>query len=178
MPQYRVVVFGGMDGLLFEDLLVTYTSGLKYPLRVKQGELVPVQIFDPSDIEKSLVVGSLGSYIKAGAIRVEYSDVEQNKRKRKPRVKKDEKPEPTKPSAETPQPVVEQQKPEEPQSVPETVPTDLSSAKTVEDFMNLSFFNKLKFIGNCTDKSVLNELHKKIDSPQLKNNISYRLQEL
>lgn len=178
MPQYKVVIFGGMDGLLFEDLIVTYSSGHKFPLRVKQGQLVPVEIFDPLDIQKSLVVGSLGNYIKAGAIKIEYSDIEQNKRKRKPREKKEVKQEPTNnPSVATPQPVEVQQKTEEVQTV-QQAPTDLGSANTVDDFLNLSFFNKLKFIQNCTDKGLLSTIQAKTESPQLKNNISYRMNQL
>lgn len=182
MPEYRVVIFGGMDGLLFEDLIVTYSSGHRFPLRIKQGELVPQQIFDPLDIQKSLAVGSLGNYIKAGAVKVEYSDVEQSKRTRKPRAKKEAvKPEPIKqPSAEpvqeTPVEVV-QQKAEETQSV-QQAPTDLSGVNTVENFIKLSFFQKISFIQHSTDKEFLKQLLQKIDSPQLKNNLSHRISEL
>lgn len=179
MPQYRVVTFGGMDGLLFEDLVVTYSSGHRFPLRVKQGELVPVEIFDPSDIKKSLIVGSLGNYVRAGAIRVEYNDVEQNNKKRKPRVVEAAQPvapEPQ-PSVETAQPV--QQTQEETPTVQQPhVPTDLKDVKVTDDFFKLSFFSRMKFIQNCTDKGVLTELLSKIDSPQLKNNIQYRLDQL
>ena len=178
MPQYRVVIFGGMDGLLFPDLIVTYSSGHKFPLRVKQNEYVPTEIFDPLDIKKSLVVGSLGNYIKVGAIKLEYSDIEQHKRKRKPREKKEVKLEQTTiPSVETPQPVEVQQTTEETQPM-QQASTDLGTAKTIEDFKGLSFFNKLKFIQNCNDKGFLSQLLNQIDSPQLKNNINYRIGEL
>lgn len=177
MPEYRVVIFGGMDGLLFEDLVVTFSSGHRFPLRVKQGDMVPVEIFDPLDIKKSLIVGSLGSYIKAGAVRVEYSDLEKENKKRKPRQTKVAviEAQPIQPSVETLQPV--QQISEETPKVPQA-PADLKDVKNIDDFFKLSFFNRLKFIQNCSDKGVLTELLTKVDSPQLKNNISYRLEQI
>jgi len=181
--KYRVVVPGGMDGVLFDDLYVTYSSGHKFQLHVKQGDCIPVEIFDPLDIQKSLVVGSLGNYIKAGIVKVEYSDLEKNNKKRKPQQKKEEiTQQPTQllqPSVEAVQPV--QQKPEE--TLPpmaQDAPTDLKDIKVADDFFKLSFFNRLKFIQNCNDKSVLTELleNPKLDSTQIKNNLVYRLETL
>jgi hypothetical protein len=175
MPQYRVAVYGGMDGLLFEDLVVLYSSGVKFALRVKQGDMVPIEIFDPLDIKKSLAVGSLGSYVRSGAVRVEFSDLEKNNKKRKPRPVEVPVVQQTQPSVEVAQPI--QQQPEETPKV-QDAPADLKDVKAVDDFFKLSFFNRLKFIQNCTDKGVLSELLSKIDSPQLKNNIQYRLENL
>lgn len=162
MPRYKVAAYGGVDGLLFEDLIVTYSSGYKFPLRVKQGTYVPIEIFDPLDIQKSLIVGSLGNYIRAGAVKVEYNDIEQNKRKRKPR-QQTQVVQPQNPSVEKAAPeAAPQQKSEETKSVQEA-PTDLKTVDIFEQFKGMNYFQKLKFIQSCTDKSLLTELQVKYD---------------
>jgi len=79
--RYKVIAYGGYDGLKFPDLVVRFTSGYAIPLHVKQDEYVPLQILDPFDIQKSLIVGSLGRYIKGGQIIVE--DDEEPKEEKK-----------------------------------------------------------------------------------------------
>lgn len=177
MPRYKVVAYGGVDGLLFEDLIVTYSSGHRFPLRVKQGTYIPVEIFDPLDIQKSLIVGSLGNYIRAGAVKVEYSDIEQNKRKRKPR--QTQVTQPAIPSAEKAAPeAVPQQTSEETKSVPEA-PTDLKTVDIFEQFKGMNYFQKLKFIQSSTDKGLLSELQVKYDKEApIKAALEDRLQTL
>jgi hypothetical protein len=179
MPRYRVVVYGGVDGLLFEDLIITYSSGYRYPLRVKQGDYVPVEIFSPLDIRKSLVVGMLGNYVRAGAVKTEYSDIEQNKRKRKLRQKNIEIKQPTKPSVDTPvisEPAIQQKTEDTPQV--QVVPTDLKTGDSTDNFFKLSYFQRLKFIQSCNNKGILSDLLDKIDSEQLKHHIENQLQKL
>lgn len=184
MPKYKVAVYGTMDGLIFEDLIVKYTTGYQYPLKVKKGNFVPTDIFNPLDIQKSLAVGSLRSYIDKGSVIVEYSDIEKNKRKRKSRKKtvEDIKPQ-IKPSVEAekieePPQEESQQKTEE---TKEFKPIDLKDVKASDDFFKLSFYNKLQYINHCNDKGLLTELLEKLkDQPtgQLHVKISYRLQHL
>ncbi len=178
MPKYRVATYGGMDGLIFPDLLIKYSTGYVYPLRVRQGDCVPTEIFDPLDIQRSLLTGSLGSLIKANAVVVEYSDVEVKQHNKQPRKKKQPQevlqiPATEEAPKEVPQPqVVEQTSPGKPAHI------DFKDVAAPEDFLQLSFFRRLEFIRQCTDKSLLSQLSKKIDSEQLKFQIDRRLEQL
>jgi len=186
MPKYKVAIYGGMDGLTFEDLIVKYTSGYQYPLKIRKGSYVPVEIFDPLDIQKSLTVGSLRHYIDDGSVIIDYSDLEKKKKQRILRKKKkdikDIKPT-LKPSVEEnkaePSPETSQQKAEETKPANDEQ-IDLQDVKAETDFFKLSFFNKMQFIKNCKDKSLLSKLLEKLpeDAKQLKLHITYRLQNL
>ena len=185
MPKYKVVVYGTMDGLVFDDLIVKYSTGYRYPLKIKRGNYVPTEIFDPLDIQKSLTVGSLRNYIDAGSVRVIYSDLETNKQNRKSRKKKVEDITPEiKPSVEVA--ITEEIPQEAAQQTEETKefkPIDLKDVKASDDFFKLSFYNKLQYVNHCNDKGLLTALleHPKLkDQPtgQLHVKISYRLQHL
>lgn len=182
MPKYKVAIYGTMDGLVFDDLLVKYTTGYQYPLKIKQGHYVPTEIFNPLDIQKSLTVGSLRNYIDSGSVTVEYSDLEIHKRKRKSRKKKveDIKPE-IKPSVEVVPEVPKEEPQQKTEETKEFKPIDLKDVKASDDFFKLSFYNKLQYITHCKDKGLLTELLEKLkDQPtsQLHVKISYMLQRL
>lgn len=179
MPRYKVQVYGQIDGLVFPDLLIKYSSGYFYPLRVKLGEYVPSELFDPLDIQRSLLTGSLGSFIKNKAVMVEYSDIELRKMNKQPRKKKQEQiiaPQPTPlVEAATPivqPPVVEQTSPGKPEHI------DFKDVAKTDDFLKLSYFRRLEFIKQCNDKSLLTQLSEKLESQQLKFQIDIRLKEI
>lgn len=178
MPRYKVTVYGGMDGLLFPDLLIKYSTGYFYPLRVRQGDYVPTEIFDPLDIQRSLLTGSLGSFIKANSVIVEYSDVELKKITKQPRKKKQEQIEQTiiQPPAETVQ--IEQPKVVQQTETGAPAHIDFKDVKATEDFLKLSYFRRLEFIKQCTDKSLLTTLSQTLNSQQFKFQIDMRLKEL
>lgn len=179
MPKYKVAVYGGMDGLCFPDLIVKYSTGYFYPLRVKQGDYVPIEIFDPLDVQRSLLTGSLGSFVKANAVLVEYSDVETKQQNKQPRKKKQDIQAPVAPTPEAPLVVVET-KPQvvEQPSTDKPAHIDFKDVATPEDFLKLSYFRRLEFIKQCTDKGLLTQLSQKLDSQQLKFQIDMRLKEL
>jgi hypothetical protein len=168
-----------MDGLLFPDLLIKYSSGYQYPLRVKQGEYIPIEIFDPLDIQKSLLTGSLGSFIRGNSVSIEYSDIElkqQKKQTRKKKVIEISKPEQIiQPPIEAPT-VAEQPQVVE-QTDAENAPAyiDFKDVLTVEDFLKLGYFRRLEFIKQCNDTSLLTQLSDKIESANIKALIYYRL---
>lgn len=180
MPKYKVAVYGGMDGLCFPDLIVKYSTGYYYPLRVKQNDYVPTEIFDPLDIQRSLLTGSLGSFIKANAVLVEYSDVETKQQNKQPRKKKQEisqAPTPQPPleaplAVETKPQVVEQPSTDKPAHI------DFKDVAAPEDFLKLSYFRRLEFIKQCTNKGLLTQLSQKLDSQQLKFQIDMRLKDI
>ncbi len=178
--QYKVVVFGGIDGLKFPELPIKFSNGVSAPLYVKKGQYLPLDILDPLDVKKSLIAGSLGRAIKAGMVVVEDDTPV---------------PPPPTPVVQPPKPVVA---PEVVASEPKPVPeepkplsykqaiveaskeaagpiTDLSSVKSYEDFCRLSYFLKLRFVKDCTDKNLLKTIGDKADSNQIKNNINIRL---
>ena len=51
MPKYKVMVYGSGDGLIFPDLLVEYSSGLRFELKVLKDNYIPVEIFNELDIK-------------------------------------------------------------------------------------------------------------------------------
>jgi len=187
MPRYRVMVYGTHDGLAFPDLLVKYTSGLFYELKVKQGECIPVEIFDSLDIRKSLLTGSLKKAIESGAVKVEYSDLEQKKRKRKQRKQLKELQITKLPSVEEEQPDLKKEEPpkEIPQQKSEEITfvddkdVNFSDIKTVEDFSKLSYFKKTSFAKQSKNKDLLTKLLKQdaLDA-HIKNTIIFHLSEL
>jgi hypothetical protein len=178
MPQYKVVTFGGMDGVKFPDLLVKFSTGYLLPLHVKQGEYIPLEILDPLDVKKSLLVGSLGRYIACGDVIVEDDSIPASlsaKTEEIPNV-------PSVKLSETPTPISEPMK-VQPKQVENSAPeeqqlTNLSQVKQADDFFKLGYFLKLRFIKECNDKTLLQQLHNKTDSKQLQNNIQIKLAQL
>lgn len=186
MKRYKVIAFGGHDGLLFDELLVKFSGGYLLPLKVKQGEYLPLQILDPLDVEKSLLVGSLGRYLKNGQVVIEEDDNESAKPKAvqeasrvakahtKSATKKE--PAPTEPISE---PTPKVATPPPPVSGPEPLLESISQVKAEEDFYKLGFFMKVKFIENCSDKALLLKiLEKTKGSHQLQTNIQLKLASL
>lgn len=179
MPRYKVAAYGGLDGLLFPDLLIKYSSGYQYPLRVKQGEYIPIEIFDPLDIQRSLLTGSLGNFIKGNAVVVEHSDVELKKQTKQPRKKKQaiEISKPEQPPIEAPsvseQPQVVEQTDADLEHQPAYI--DFKDVTTVESFLKLGYFRRLEFIKQCNDFSLLSQLSDKTDSQNIKALIYYRI---
>lgn len=182
MKRYKVRQINDtiLHEMPFPDLLIKYTTGLTLMLKVKEGEYLPIEILDPSDLQRSLIVGSLGSYIKAGKIIVEDDE---EKPKPEPTVSKPvpvSQPKPQIHSVEE----VQVPKPEpQPQPQVELSPVaqkqpiqDLAQVKTVEDFSQLSYFLRTKFVSNCTDKALLSSILKTIDSSQIKHSIMNRLE--
>lgn len=175
MPRYKVLSYGGIDGTTFPDLLIHYSTGYLLPLHVKQGEYVPLEILDPLDVKKSLIVGSLGRYIASGDILIEDDKIQEKLDSMKnsniesiPEVQ----------TSTTPTSTIETK------SVPELKPqeaqleehlTNLSDVKNIDDFFKLSYFLKLRFIKECTDKDFLNQIINRTDSKQLKNNVALRI---
>lgn len=186
MPRYRVIVYGTHDGLAFPDLIVRYSSGLQYELKVKQGEFIPVELFNSLDIKKSLLTGSLKNFIEGGAVKVEYSDLEQKKRRRKQRkskklpIQKLPSVEEEKPNLKIEEPPKEipQQKSEESTFVDDK-DVNFKEIVTVKDFSKLSYFKKTSFAKQSKNKSLLTELLKidQLDS-HIKNTIIFHLSEL
>ena len=185
MPRYRVEVYGSHDGLIFPDLLVCYSSGLQYELKVKQGEYVPVELFNPLDIQKSLLTGSLKAYIEGDAVKVIYSDYEQRKKRRRQRKPKDVSIQKL-PSIEEEKPDLKTEEP--PKEIPQSKPEEklfvddkdvnFKDINTVEDFSKLSYFKKTSFAKQSKNKNLLTELLdvKTLDS-HIKNTIIFHLSE-
>ena len=173
MRRFRVCKVNASDNpihLSFPDLAAKFTNGYAIPLKVKEGDEIPLDVIDEEDIRKSLRIGSLNGYLVAGKIE-EIIDV--------PVVEKIETPEPIlieeQPSAEEPivspspistTPVVEENTAEI---------TDLSLVKTYADFILLPYFLKLKLIRESKDLNFLREIASKTDSSQFKNNILVRI---
>ena len=163
-PKYKVVVEGSMDGLKFLDLLIKYSTGYFIPLSVKKGNYIPddPDIIDPIDLKKSLVVGTLGKFLKKGWV---IDDNNQPKTKRPRRKKKIKKVEvPVTKIIPTVEEVHKETLPETPQQKVEPVKEtqqeklDLNQVTTFADFSKLGHFQKVQFIKVCKDKVLLTEI--------------------
>lgn len=180
MKRYKVKKINDtiLHEMPFPDLLIRYTTGLTLMLKVKEGEYLPTEILEPSDLQRSLIVGSLGAYIKAGKIIVEDDEV---KIKPEPQVSKPipvSQPKPQEPhSVEEVQAPVQETQPQpqvEKVAAPKQNIQDLAQVKTVEDFSQLSYFLRTKFVASCTDKTLLTSIEKIADR-QIKVSIKNRL---
>lgn len=184
--RYRVKIKNSKDNLTFvpfPDLVVKWTNGWAEPLKIKEGEEIPLLACDSEDVRKSFLVGSLFRYLNSGFIEEIPEEI---------------KPKPLTPielaaiKAATPiqgtgdipvmpippKPVSDVSKVVEVKpSLPETQSTlsNFSLVKSYEDFSKLSYFLKLRFIKESNDKELLKTILEKTDSPQFKNNISLRL---
>lgn len=191
--RYKVTTYGGVRGLEFPDLLVKYSSGYTVPLEVHEGEYVPLEILDPLDVKKSLIVGSLGKFIANGKVTIENDELQKIKLEQpKPEVVKEqpkEEPkkqeptinkltilpkEPTKEdttSSDHSDPKVEPPKVIEPQL------TSLSEVKELKDFDRLSFYLKKNFLRKTKDKALLLQIYKTTNSNSFKLQIKQRLKD-
>src|SRR5690348_14938770 len=52
--------------LNFPDLSVKYNNGYSLPLKIKEGEEIPLDLLDLEDVKKSLRIGSLKGYSDNG----------------------------------------------------------------------------------------------------------------
>jgi len=51
------------------DLYITFTNGKQIQVRLKKGDILPVEMLNKGDLEKSLKFGGLGRLIRAGIIK-------------------------------------------------------------------------------------------------------------
>jgi len=185
-PKYKVVVEGSMDGLKFPDLLIKYSTGYYIPLAVKIGHYIPddPDIIDPIDLKKSLVVGTLGKFLKAGWVIDENAQPKRKRQKRKKKVKKVE--EPAIKAIPTVEEKHEEATPETPQQKVEPVKEtqqeaiDLNKVATFADFGKLGHFQKVQFIKICKDKALLTQINASLPmhADQLRVHAEVRLDQL
>lgn len=192
--RYKVTTYGGVRGLQFPDLLVKYSSGYTIPLEVPEGEYVPLEILDPLDVKKSLIVGSLGKFIASGKVtvvndelsKIDLSKPKQEVKKEEPK-KVEEKKEPTinkfqiiqkeptkqedTSSSDPIDPKVEPPKVIEPQL------TSLSDVKELKDFDRLSFYLKKRFLRETKDRALLLRIYQTTDSNSFKLQVKQRLKD-
>lgn len=181
--RYRVKIKNAKDNLSyvsFPDLIVRYTSGWNEPLKILEGKEIPILACDPEDVRKSWLAGSLKRYTDSGWI-------EEIPPEPKPLTEKELKfleslkpivgtgnisvPIPSKQVSDVSG--VKEVKPNLPEA--QSTLSNFSLVKTFEDFSKLSYFLKLRFIKESSDKALLKIILDKTDSPQFKNNISLRL---
>lgn len=184
--RYRVKIKNSKDNLTyvpFPDLVVKYTNGWAEPLKIKEGEEIPLDACDPEDIRKSWLAGSLKRYTDSGWLEEFIIKPEP-----KPLTEKELKfLEAIKPIIGTgiidvpipPQQVSDKSGAEVKSNLPkEEAPSTLSNfslVKSYDDFSKLSYFLKLRFIKETSDKDLLKEILQKTESHQFKNNIQVRL---
>ncbi len=177
--RYKVTTYGGMRGLLFPDLVITYSSGYIIPLEVPEGEYLPLEILEPLDVKKSLIAGSLGKFIADGKVKVEGDKLSVIDLEKNPKPKLDSKietPKPTKTEmveelTKAPSPIVE------PPKVIEQI-TNLSDVKKLEDFDRLSHYLKSRFLKETEDKALLLRIYETTKSESFKLNVKRRLKEI
>lgn len=184
--------------LNFPDLSVKYNNGYSAPLKIKEGEEIPLDVLDAEDVRKSLKVGSLKGYTDSGWIEEITSDstLPDDKATRlshfiteqmisnpgiiaplKPLPVVVEEPKVVPSQTNLPEVVEEMEKAKIAVISAEPI-TDLTLVKTYEDFERLSHFLKLRFIKDCSDISLLSDILGKTPSVQFKNNITLRLTQI
>lgn len=180
MIRYKVRVINNPESrqsIKFHDLLIKYSTGYFIPLQLNEGEYLPLEILEADDIKKSLIVGSLGKYIRNGKVVVEDDapppppvqiappvvpvTVEPLKEK-----------EVIKPIEEPPTKQVQDLKPEEKPL------TNFDEVKSKADYNRLAYFLKLRFVRETQDLELLKTISSSTDaSLQVKNLIQFRLQQ-
>lgn len=184
--------------LNFPDLSIKYNNGYAAPLKLKEGEEIPLDLLDDSDVQKSLRIGSLKGYTDNGWIEeiksedklkdddpVRLSHFITERMISAPEIIAPLKPleseaQPSK--EETPAaPILPEVKEVDKSQTPmpkATQITDLALVKTYEDFNTLSHFLKLQFIKDSNDIALLKDILGKTPSVQFKNNINLRLTQI
>lgn len=178
--------------LNFPDLSIKYNNGYSAPLKINEGDEIPLDLLDASDVEKSMRVGSLKGYMDNGWIEEIKSEVKDEDPVRLSHfitermilapemiapLKPLESAAPT-PKEETPATQILPEVKEVDKSqipAPKVQITDLTLVKTYEDFNTLSHFLKLQFIKDSNDIPLLMDILGKTPSVQFKNNINLRL---
>lgn len=179
MKRYKIKIRNAKDcrtSITFSDLGVHYTNGYSPALQVKEGEEVPLELCDPTDVEKSFKVGTLKAYLQNGwleEILEEQLVLQENKNSLAEQnvqilsTQIEVPPQQILPEIK----VVNQQV-----SVSQNEPiTDLAKVFSYDDFCKLSHFLKLRFIKESNNIDLLKEISSKTPSSQFKNNVSLRL---
>lgn len=184
--RYRVKIKNSKDNLTFvpfPDLVVKWTNGWAEPLKIKEGEEIPLDACDKEDVRKSWLAGSLKRYTDSGWIE-EFIVKPEPKPPTAAEIKFLESIKPIIGTGDIPviqpppKPVSDVSRASEVKpSLPEAQSTlsNFSLVKSYEDFSKLSYFLKLRFIKESSDKELLKIILERTDSPQFKNNISLRL---
>jgi hypothetical protein len=187
--RYRVKIKNSKDNLSyvpFPDLVVKYTNGWAEPLKIREGEEIPIAACDPEDVRKSWLAGSLKRYTDSGWIE-EFVVKPEPKPLTEKELKFLESLKPIQGTGSIPLvpippkhvpdvSVAHEVKPNLPEA--QSTLSNFSLVKTFDDFSKLSYFLKLRFIKESNDKELLKTILSKTDSPQFKNNISLRLPNL
>lgn len=180
MKQYRVAVINSPENrqlVKFHDLLIKYSTGYMIPLQLLEGDLIPLEVLDPVDVQKSLIVGSLGKYIRDKKVFVEddaplpQEEIKTETPKELPPIAKSKVE--AEPKAETP---LEPKRPAQDLKTEEKPLTNFEEVHTIEDFNRLAYFLRLRFVRESPDLELLKKISSCSDSLQLKNLIQFRLQ--
>jgi hypothetical protein len=185
--RYRVKIKNSKDNLTyvpFPDLVVKWTNGWAEPLKIKEGEEIPLDACDKEDVRKSWLVGSLKRYTDSGFIE-EFIVKPEPKPLTEKEIKFLESLKPIVGTGNIPviplPPINVSIKAEEKQEVKPNLPeaqsmlSNFSLVKTFDDFSKLSYFLKLRFIKETSNKELLKEILSKTESHQFRNNIQVRL---
>jgi hypothetical protein len=178
--EYVIAVSGGIEGLMFPDLMYVETNGVK-SVRHHVGEKLLVHKIPATQFKTSLEKGSLGQAIKNGFVKIQ------------PKSDEPVKVEPPKPAEQIQPTTTLLYKADGAQfyGVPPALapvvakPVEslfkdekLSSDARLQDFIKMGHLDKLKWIKMCTDKALLTLLGENLKSKQLVNNIKRVLKKL
>jgi hypothetical protein len=181
--RYRIKIINSKDCLTyvtFPDLSIRYNNGWSEPIKVREGNEIPLDALDSEDVRKSWIAGSLRRYTNTGWIEEILEEI----KPKLPTEKELKFLERIKPIVGTgdipiiqPLPLVSNKVEEIKPNLPEAQSTlsNFTLVKTFDDFSKLSYFLKLRFIKETQNKELLTIILSKTESPQFKNNISLRL---
>jgi len=184
--RYRVKIKNSKDNLVyvpFPDLVVKYTNGWAEPLKILEGQEIPLAACDPEDVRKSWLVGSLERYTDSGWIE-EFIVKPEPKPLTEKELKFLEALKPIQGTGDIPLIPIPPKQVSDVSEVKEVKPnlpeaqntlSNFSLVNSYEDFSKLSYFLKLRFIKESNNKELLKTILEKTDSHQFKNNIQVRL---
>jgi len=184
--RYRVKIKNSKDNLVyvpFPDLVVKYTNGWAEPLKILEGQEIPLAACDPEDVRKSWLVGSLKRYTDSGWIE-EFIVKPEPKPLTEKELKFLEALKPIQGTGDIPLIPIPPKQVSDVSEVKEVKPnlpeaqntlSNFSLVNSYEDFSKLSYFLKLRFIKESNNKELLKTILEKTDSHQFKNNIQVRL---
>lgn len=183
--RYRVKVKNAPDNLAyvpFPDLVVKYTNGWAEPLKIKEGQEIPISACDPEDIRKSFLAGSLFRYLNSGFVEEIPEEIKPKPlteaelkflERIKPMVGTGDIPVIQPPPKSISNKAEEVTKPNLPEA--QSTLSNFSLVKSYSDFEKLSYFLKLRFIKESNDIPLLKEILQKTESHQFRNNIQVKL---